>query len=239
MSRMDTPIPPEGRMTSLTPNPQMEELMEIEERPVSFDAFIRSTQAHERVDADRSNEGQNGEQKIESHMDDNEAFKLLFGKTIREVILENTPNQNTPINRKSHEESDDYRVKPSLQPSSKPAFLDTPYAERAHGTEQKKWPDDMSMPPRGKGKGGRSRFQEEANPYQHDDYDNPRGGKGSRWKGFQDDELEGSKGSRIDKYPEDDKMIATFTRLFEKEFKWDGQATTYRQFMLRFEDALE
>ena len=122
MSRMDTPIPPEGRMTSLTPNPQMEELMEIEERPVSFDAFIRSTQAHERVDADRSNEGQNEEQKKESHMDDNEAFKLLFGKTIREVILENTPNQNTPNNRKSHEESDDYRVKPSLQPSSKPAF---------------------------------------------------------------------------------------------------------------------
>ena len=164
---------------------------------------------------------------------------MLFGKTIREVILENTPNQNTPINRKSHEESDDYRVKPSLQPSSKPTFLDTPYAERAHGTEQKKWPDDMRMPPRGKGKGGRSRFQEEANSFQHDDYDNPRGGKGSRWKGFQDDELEGGKGSRINKYREDDKMIATFTKLFEKEFKWDGQATTYRQFMLRFEDALE
>ena len=148
-----------------------DELIEIEEQPASFYTFIKSTQALERFDADRSNEEQNEEQTIELHMGDNEAFGLLFGKTVREVFLANTPN-----NRKSHEESDDYRVKPSLQPSSKPTFLDTPYA-----------------------------------------YDNPRDGKGSRWKGWQDDKLE-------------------FNKLFEKEFKWDGQATTYRQFMLRFED---
>ena len=98
-------------------------------------------------------------------MGDNEAFGLLFGKTVRKVFLANTPN-----NRKSHEESNDYRVKPSLQPSSKPIFLDTPYA-----------------------------------------YDNPRNGKGSRWKEWQDDKLE-------------------FTKLFEKEL-WDGQVTTYREFM--------
>ena len=73
-----------------------DELIKIEEQPASFYTFIKSTQALESFDADRSNEEQNEEQTIELHMGDNEAFGLLFGKTVREVFLANTPKSKQP-----------------------------------------------------------------------------------------------------------------------------------------------